>query len=67
MSPEDTNVQEGFLLFTLKDHNLARSNTFIGEAAVALSSVPLVESEAIQCQPKSLQLKMTKPGMEAGA
>ena len=67
LSPEDKNVQSSFLLLTVKDHNLARSNTFIGEALVRLSSVPLVESDAIACQPKTLQLKLTRPGIEAGA
>ncbi|XP_018028039.2 protein unc-13 homolog 4B [Hyalella azteca] len=65
LSAEDHSVREGYLLFTLKDHNLARSNTFIGEAVVPLAGVVVVESEAISCQPKTQQLKLTRPGIEA--
>ncbi|KAF2354555.1 C2 domain [Trinorchestia longiramus] len=66
LSADDPNVKEGYLLFTLKDHNVARSNMFIGEAVVALNIVPCVASDAIASQPKTVQVKLTRPGIEAG-
>ncbi|KAK4314913.1 hypothetical protein Pmani_013827 [Petrolisthes manimaculis] len=65
MSQQDDGVSEGFLLLTLKDYNLGRTNTFIGEAVVPLSSLPCVDSSKVYTVPNTY-LKMTTPGLDIG-
>ncbi|XP_042873694.1 uncharacterized protein LOC122254194 [Penaeus japonicus] len=60
---EDDGVRAGLLLFTLKDYNLGRSNTFIGEALVPLSDLPCVDSSEVHTVPNTY-LKMTTPGLD---
>lgn len=62
---EDDGVRAGLLLFTLKDYNLGRSNTFIGEALVPLSDLPCVDSSEVHTVPNTY-LKMTTPGLDNG-
>ncbi|XP_042236153.1 uncharacterized protein LOC121875623 isoform X2 [Homarus americanus] len=65
MSRGDDGVRAGFLLFTLKDYNLGRTNTFIGEALVPLADLPVVDSSQVHTvSPK--YLKMTTPGLRIG-
>ncbi|XP_064117967.1 protein unc-13 homolog D-like [Macrobrachium nipponense] len=65
MSKNDDGVRAGLLLFTLKDYNLGRSNTFIGEAVVPLSDLPCVDSSQVHTVPNTY-LKMTIPGLDMG-
>ncbi|XP_069984908.1 uncharacterized protein [Penaeus vannamei] len=60
---EDDGVRAGLLLFTLKDYNLGRSNTFIGEALVPLADLPCVDSSEVHTVPNTY-LKMTTPGLD---
>ena len=65
MSKTDDGVRAGFLLLTLKDYNLGFSNTFIGEAAIPLSSLPCVDSSQVHTVANSC-LTMTTPGLDIG-
>ncbi|KAK7085594.1 hypothetical protein SK128_023661, partial [Halocaridina rubra] len=65
LTKSDDGVQAGLLLFTLKDYNLGRSNTFIGEAAVPLVNLPVVDSSLVHTVPNTY-LKMTTPGLDIG-
>ncbi|CAL4066916.1 unnamed protein product, partial [Meganyctiphanes norvegica] len=65
INPTDDGVKKGMLLFTLKDHNLGRSNTFIGEVVVPLSSLTHVDSSETHLV-KPSYLKMTTPGLDIG-
>lgn len=65
MSRSDDGVRAGFLLLTLKDYNLGRTNTFIGEALIPLSDLPCVDSSEVHTVPNTY-LKMTTPGLDIG-
>ena len=65
MGRNDDGVRAGLLLFTLKDYNLGRSNTFIGEALVPLSALPCVDSSQVHTVANTY-LKMTTPGLDIG-
>ncbi|XP_068248829.1 protein unc-13 homolog 4B-like [Palaemon carinicauda] len=65
MKKDNDGVCAGLLLFTLKDYNLGRSNTFIGEAVVPLTDLPCVDSSQVHTVPNTY-LKMTTPGLDMG-
>nr|XP_045609144.1 uncharacterized protein LOC123764950 isoform X2 [Procambarus clarkii] len=65
MSKNDDGVRAGFILFTLKDYNLGRSNTFIGEALVPLANLPCVDSSQVHTV-SNTYFKMTTPGLDIG-
>ncbi|KAK7068610.1 hypothetical protein SK128_009413, partial [Halocaridina rubra] len=55
------NIKAGVMVLILKDRNLTRPDTFLGEAVVLLAIVPSSISEA-----QNMYLKMTKPLFTAG-
>ncbi|KAK8747187.1 hypothetical protein OTU49_016671, partial [Cherax quadricarinatus] len=63
MNSTDDGVRAGFLLLTLKDYNLGRSNTFLGEALVPLADLPCVDSSEVYTV-QNTRLKMTTPGLD---
>ena len=65
LGQQDNGVNDGWLLFTVKDFNIGRSNTLIGEAVLALKDLECVDS-AQKHTVKNSYLKITMPGVEAG-
>ncbi|KAK7072075.1 hypothetical protein SK128_024307, partial [Halocaridina rubra] len=55
------NIKSGVMVLILRDHNMTRSDTFLGEAVVLLATIPSDISEA-----QNMYLKMTRPLFTAG-